>query len=142
MNSTIGLESFDLSGKVAVVTGGTGILGGAIATGLARAGAKVAVIGRRKRVGATVVEIIRELGGNAEAIVADVLDPASLREARSTLEQSWGRVDVLLNCAGGNVPEATVINERTFFDLETEALRQVVDLNCMEPSSHHRSSAN
>jgi NAD(P)-dependent dehydrogenase (short-subunit alcohol dehydrogenase family) len=129
MNLTDGLESFDLSGKVAVVTGGTGVLGGAIATGLARAGAKVGVIGRRKMQGAAVVEVIRELGGNAEALVADVLDPASLRKARDTLEQTWGRVDVLLNCAGGNVPEATVLNERTFFDLGTEALRQVVDLN-------------
>jgi NAD(P)-dependent dehydrogenase (short-subunit alcohol dehydrogenase family) len=129
MNSANGLKFFDLTGKVAVVTGGTGVLGGAIAAGFGRAGAKVAVVGRRKQLAETLVEKIKKSGGEALPLIADVLDLASLREARRELQQTWGRIDVLVNCAGGNIPEATVVNDRTFFDLESEALRKVVDLN-------------
>jgi NAD(P)-dependent dehydrogenase (short-subunit alcohol dehydrogenase family) len=129
MNSANGLKLFDITGKVVVVTGGTGVLGGAIAAGFGRAGAKIAVVGRRKHLAETLVEAIKKSGGEALALIADVLDLASLREARSQLQETWEGIDVLVNCAGGNVPEATVVDDRTFFDLRSEALRKVVDLN-------------
>jgi NAD(P)-dependent dehydrogenase (short-subunit alcohol dehydrogenase family) len=124
-----GLESFDLSGKVAVVTGGTGVLGGAIAIGLARVGAKVAIVGRRKQAAEATVAIIEEFGGESFPLPADVLNLSSLQEAKLQLQKRWDSLDILVNCAGGNIPEATVVNERTFFGLEAEALRSIVDLN-------------
>lgn len=120
---------FSLSGKVAVVTGGTGVLGGALARGLAAAGAKVGVLGRRTAKAEEVVNAIRDAGGEALPLTADVLDRGQLEAARAQLVQTWGRIDVLVNGAGGNVPEATVALERTFFGLSEAALREVLDLN-------------
>jgi NAD(P)-dependent dehydrogenase (short-subunit alcohol dehydrogenase family) len=87
MNSANGLKVFDLTGKVAVVTGGTGVLGSAIAAGFGRAGAKVAVAGRRRHLAETLVEKIKKSGGEALPLIADVLDLVSLREARNELQQ-------------------------------------------------------
>src|SRR3982074_837108 len=95
-----GLESFDLSGKVAVVTGGTGVLGGAIAIGLARVGAKVAIVGRRKQAAEATVAIIQEFGGESFPLPADVLDLSSLQEAKLRLQKRWDSLDILVNCAG------------------------------------------
>jgi NAD(P)-dependent dehydrogenase (short-subunit alcohol dehydrogenase family) len=112
---------FRLDGRVAVVTGATGVLGGAIARGLAGAGATVAVLARRRdRLDA----LAAELGGIA--LEADVLDEKALAAACERLE----RVDVLVNAAGGNVPGATV-GERSFFELPVEALDEVLSLNVM-----------
>lgn len=111
---------FGLDGKVAVVTGGTGALGSAMARGLAEAGARVAVLARNaERTEATAAEI----GGIA--LPADVLRRDDLLAARERL----GRVDILVNAAGGNVPGATVDEARSVFDLPEEAFREVVDLN-------------
>lgn len=121
--------SFDLSGKVAVVTGGTGVLGGALARGLALAGANVGVLGRRTAKAEAVAESIRAAGGEALPLTADVLDKGQLEGARDQLLGAYGRVDILVNGAGGNVPEATVVGDRTFFELSGEALRDVLDLN-------------
>jgi NAD(P)-dependent dehydrogenase (short-subunit alcohol dehydrogenase family) len=124
-----GLRSFNLTGKVALITGGTGVLGSAIALGLAQAGAKVAVLGRRKDVGEATAATIRKFKGESLPLTADVLDIASLEAAKLQLLECWNRLDVLVNCAGGNVPEAIVVNERTFFNLGSEAFERVVDLN-------------
>ncbi|KAB8145569.1 SDR family oxidoreductase [Chloroflexia bacterium SDU3-3] len=123
------LEQFSLAGKTAVVTGGTGVLGGAIARGLAAAGAKVGILGRREQQAREVAAQIEAAGGIALALPADVLDRTSLQAASATAEQAWGRVDILVNAAGGNVPAATVMGDLSFFDLGEQAIDQVVRLN-------------
>ncbi len=120
---------FSLQGKVAVVTGGTGVLGGAMARGLAAAGAKVAILGRRAERAAQVAQEINDDGGTAMPLPADVLNRQELTAARQDLLDAWGTVDILINAAGGTVPEAIVYGDRTFFDLTREAFDQVVALN-------------
>jgi NAD(P)-dependent dehydrogenase (short-subunit alcohol dehydrogenase family) len=120
---------FSLQEKVAVVTGGTGVLGGAIAHGLAAAGARVAILGRRADRAAEVAESIRAQGGEAMPLPADVLDESQLAAARADLLAQWGQVDILINAAGGNTPAATVVGERTFFNLERSAIDQMLELN-------------
>ena len=122
-------EQFSLEGKVAVVTGGTGVLGGAMARGLAAAGGRVAVLGRRAARAREVADEITAAGNEAIALPADVLDEQSLHAARQTLLDRWGRVDILINCAGGNRPDATVFGDLTFFNVPREALEGVVGLN-------------
>ncbi len=120
---------FSLSGKTAIVTGGTGVLGGAIARGMAAAGARVGILGRRD---ARAVEVAQEIvasGGEAFPVPADVLDRNSLEAAKQLTLSQGGSVDILVNAAGGNVPAATVFEELTFFDLSREAFEQVVGLN-------------
>lgn len=124
-------DLFDLTGRVAIVTGGTGVLGGAMARGLAAAGAKVAVVGRNVANAEAVAGAITEAGGTGVATPADVLDQAQLEAVRDRVLGRWGRIDVLVNAAGGNMPGATLGPERTFFDLDQVAMRQVMDLNLM-----------
>jgi NAD(P)-dependent dehydrogenase (short-subunit alcohol dehydrogenase family) len=123
------LSSFSLEGKVAIVTGGTGVLGGALARGLAAAGARVGILGRRAEQAAQVAEEIERAGGAALPLTADVLDRAQLEAARGRVAQAWGGIDILINAAGGNVPAATVVGDRSFFDLTQDALDQVFRLN-------------
>jgi NAD(P)-dependent dehydrogenase (short-subunit alcohol dehydrogenase family) len=126
------LESlFDLSGEVAVVTGATGVLGGEMVRGLARAGVRVGILGRRKERAAQVVVEIENVGGEALALPADVLDREQLEAARDGVIGRWGRLDILVNAAGGNVPAATVGEDATFFGLPEEPLREVLDLNLL-----------
>lgn len=124
-------ELFSLEGRVAVVTGGTGTLGSVMAWGLALAGARVAVLGRRQGRAEEVSQSISDAGGEATALPADVLDKEQLATARDKLLQRWGRVDILLNGAGGNVPEATLDDAKDVFSLPEEAFREVFDLNLM-----------
>ncbi|MHC1786043.1 MAG: SDR family oxidoreductase [Christensenellales bacterium] len=125
----------DLSGKVAVVTGGGGVLCSAFAKALGACGAYVAIINRTLEKGRKVAE---EIGGNAIALQADVLDVRSLERARDAILDKWGKVTILLNGAGGNKPEATSEDEhfdqqarqvRDFFQLDTQGIRSVFDLN-------------
>lgn len=120
---------FSLEEKVAVVTGGTGVLGGAMARGLAQMGAKVAILGRREELAAEVAGEIRAGGGQAIPTPADVLDTATLERARDAVLGEWGRVDVLVNAAGGNVAEATISGDLTFFNMPRDAFDKVVALN-------------
>jgi NAD(P)-dependent dehydrogenase (short-subunit alcohol dehydrogenase family) len=122
-------DLFSLQGRVAVVTGATGVLGGQMARALARSGARVAVLGRREEKANRVAGEIEVAGGESLALPADVLDTDQLESARDTLLERWGRVDILVNAAGGNVPEATLGDGLGFFDLPEQALRQVMDLN-------------
>lgn len=122
-------QLFSLQGKVAVVTGGTGVLGGAMAHGLAAAGAKVAILGRRAERASEVVSSIQAAGGEAMPLPADALDRDQLLAARQELLAKWGRVDVLINAAGGNSADATVVGERTFFNLSREAVDKMMELN-------------
>ena len=122
-------DLFSLEGRVAVVTGATGVLGGAMARGLARAGARVGVLGRRRERAEEVAREISAAGGEAVALPADVLDEGQLREVRDAVLDRWGRLDVLVNAAGGNVTGATLSGDETVFDLPREAFGEVFELN-------------
>lgn len=124
-------DLFSLNGKVAVVTGATGVLGGAMARGLARAGARVGVLGRRRERAEQVARKISSTGGEAMVLQADVLDKEQLEAARDAVLRCWGGVDILVNAAGGNVPAATVSDDSTIFDLPLEAFEEVFDLNLL-----------
>lgn len=120
---------FDLQGQIAVVTGGAGVLGGEMAHALAHAGAKVAILGRTRDKTEAMANAITAQNGEAIALVADVTNRAQLEAARQTLLKQWGRVDILVNAAGGNVPAATVADNASIFDLPQAAFQQVLDLN-------------
>src|SRR5690606_30212318 len=117
---------FSLEGKVAIVTGGTGVLGGAMARGLARAGARVAILGRREKNTQVVAQEIEAAGGTALATPADVLERADLERVRDRLLETWGRIDILVNAAGGTTPEATVPPDKTIFDMALEPMEYIV----------------
>lgn len=120
--------SFDVQGKVAVVTGGAGVLCAAMCHALAEAGAKVAVLDVRPE---SAESLASELGNGAISIGCNVLERASVEAAGGKVLDSFGRVDILVNGAGGNKPQATTNPEQTFFDLPADALRWVFDLNLM-----------
>jgi NAD(P)-dependent dehydrogenase (short-subunit alcohol dehydrogenase family) len=122
-------ELFDLRGRVAVVTGGSGVLGSAMARGLAAAGARIAILGRRLERAQAVAAQLAASGGEAMPVASDVLDPAALARARDAVVGRWGRVDILVNAAGGNLPQATLADGGSVFDLPVEAWRTAVDLN-------------
>ncbi len=119
---------FALDDRVAVVTGGYGVLGGSLATGLATAKAKVAVLGRRRDAAEEKADEIRARGGEALALVADVLDEQQVRAAREELIDRWGRVDILVNAAGGNVTRARN-DDRSVFEVPLDAFDEVLRLN-------------
>lgn len=120
---------FDISGNVVVITGGTGILGRAIAAHLAEQGAKVVILGRKADVGNTIVKGIREAGGEAMFLTTDVMNRTLLEQNLADTLKAYGRVDALLNAAGGNMPGATIAPDGTFFDLKTEEFQRVLELN-------------
>lgn len=117
-----------MSKRVAVVTGGYGVIGGAIAAGLARDGAAVAILGRRAVVADAKAAAIRRDGGEASVLVADVQNPEQVRAARDRLLSEHGRVDILVNAAGGNVARARN-DDRPIFDVPTDAMDEVLRLN-------------
>ncbi len=124
-------QLFDIRGKVAVVTGGSGMLGGTMARGLAERGVRAAILARGEAGVHRTVEEITHAGGEALAVPGDVLDETSLRAADARVRERWGAVDILVNAAGGTTPASTVPPDGSFFDLPADAVRQVVDLNLM-----------
>lgn len=122
-------DLFSLKGRVAVITGGTGVLGGAMAAGLAAAGAQVAILGRRAELAAEVAQRLEADGATAMPLPADVLDKTQLAEARKQVLEKWGRIDILINAAGGNTPDAIVFGDVTFFNMKQEAFQKMIDLN-------------
>jgi NAD(P)-dependent dehydrogenase (short-subunit alcohol dehydrogenase family) len=119
---------FGLSGKVAVVSGGYGVLGGALASGLARAGARIAVLGRSADKAEAKAQQIVADGGDAAALVADVLEEQQVKSARDTLVKKWGAVVILINAAGGNVARARN-DDRPVFDVPMAAFEEALRLN-------------
>lgn len=119
----------ELKNKVAVVTGGNGVLGGAIAKGLAKNGAKVGILGRSKDTVQARVEEIKNNGGEAIALVADVLDREKLVAAKETIIGEFGTVDILVNAAGGNMKGAVITPEQSVFDLNIDDFDKVNHLN-------------
>jgi NAD(P)-dependent dehydrogenase (short-subunit alcohol dehydrogenase family) len=122
---------YDISGKTAVVTGGAGVLCAAMCRALAAAGAKVAVLDLNAEAGKSLAAEIRATGAEAIGATCSVLDKASLESAAQAVLAKFGRVDILINGAGGNKPQATTSPQQPFFDLPAEALRWVFDLNLM-----------
>jgi NAD(P)-dependent dehydrogenase (short-subunit alcohol dehydrogenase family) len=120
---------FDLSGEVAVVIGATGELGGAIAEGLAQAGASVAVLGRNREKGEARVKKMIEAGGKAAFFSADALKRENLATARTQIEMQLGSVTILVNAAGGNDPKVTVAPERSFETIQLADWQANFDLN-------------
>ncbi|MBA2667761.1 MAG: SDR family oxidoreductase [Trueperaceae bacterium] len=125
------LPDFRLDGRVAIVTGATGVLGGVMAHGLAAAGARVAVLGRNAARAEELAAAIEASGGEALATPADVLDVDALAHVRDEVLGRWSQIDMLINVAGGNVAGATLGPDDTPFDLDPAAMREVVDLNFM-----------
>lgn len=122
---------FDISGKTAVITGGGGVLCGGLAKHLASLGVHVAVMDLRAEAAEGVAGTIRKAGGKAVAVEANVLQRQSLDLALVRCQQELGRIDFLINGAGGNHPAATTGPDRKFFDIPAEAFEKVMDLNIL-----------
>jgi NAD(P)-dependent dehydrogenase (short-subunit alcohol dehydrogenase family) len=122
-------DLFDLSGEVAVVIGGTGVLGGELASGLARAGARVAVVGRNVERGQARVQAITAANGQAAFFGADAVQKDSLEAAQRATEKSLGAPTILVNAAGGNDPKVTVTAERRFEQISLGDWQANFDLN-------------
>ena len=120
---------FDIQGYVVAITGGTGVLGRAIAKYLALNGAKVIILGRKEDVGAEIVADIQKAGGECEFLKTDVMNQDVVQQNCDYIIGKYGRIDTLLNAAGGNMKGATITPEQTFFDLEAKQFQTVLDLN-------------
>ncbi len=120
---------FSVQDKVVVITGGTGVLGKAIAVYLAKEGAKVVIMGRRAETGNAIVDEIKQADGEAMFLTTNVLDEAVVEQNLQDILAAYGRVDALLNAAGGNMPGATIAPTGTIFDLKPEAFQTVLNLN-------------
>lgn len=122
-------ELFDVSGKVAVVTGGTGVLGASMVEYLARHGAKVVVLARNKEKGDRLIEKVLSDGGEAMFLVTDVNNKDILEKNKKDILEKYKKIDILINGAGGNLPGATIGPDKTIFDLNIDDFKTVVDLN-------------
>lgn len=122
---------FDIQGNVTVITGGTGVLGRAIAKYLAHNGAKVIIMGRKEDVGNEIVKEVEaeKPSGSIEFMKTDVMDRFVLEKNCEDILAKYGRIDTLLNAAGGNMPGATIGPDKTFFDLDPEQFEKVLNLN-------------
>lgn len=120
---------FNIKDNVTVITGGTGVLGRAIAKYLALEGAKVIILGRKEEIGNAIVEEITKEGGCGEFMKTDVMDKAVVQQNCDDIIAKYGRIDTLLNAAGGNMPGATITPDQTFFDLQSEQFEKVLNLN-------------
>lgn len=120
---------FSVKNQVVVITGGTGVLGRAIATHLAEEGARVVILGRKAEVGNAIVEDIKKNGGEAMFLTTDVMNREALEQNLADILAAYGRVDALLNAAGGNMPGATIAPDGNFFDLKLEDFQRVLELN-------------
>jgi len=124
-------KPFDFSGKTAVITGGSGVLGRYMAQALANCGARVALLNRDCQRGQAVIDGFGSPAGQHLSIACDVLDRSAVEAAAQAVVAAFGRVDILINGAGGNHPKATTNAESPFFDLPLEALRFVSELNLL-----------
>jgi NAD(P)-dependent dehydrogenase (short-subunit alcohol dehydrogenase family) len=120
---------FDVRGLTAVITGGSGVLGSVMAHALAKAGVRVAILSLHAASSAKVVDTIRAEGGEAIGIACDVRDRTNLERACTEVLDSFGHIDMLINAAGGNSPQATTSANTSFFDLDIHAVDSVFGLN-------------
>src|SRR5574344_614120 len=122
-------ELFNIKDKVVAITGGTGVLGRSIAKYLAQNGAKVAILGRKEEVGNAIVDDIKKNNGIAKFYKTNVMDVKVVEKNCEDILNDFGRVDTLLNAAGGNQPGATIGPDQNFFDLDPEQFQKVLNLN-------------
>ncbi len=120
---------FDIKDYVVVITGGTGVLGRTIAKYLALNGAKVIILGRKEEAGKAIAADIEKAGGKCEFMKTDVMDQAVVEQNCADIIAKYGRIDTLLNAAGGNMAGATIGPEQTFFDLKADQFQTVLSLN-------------
>jgi len=120
---------FDVQDRTAVITGGSGHFGRAMALALAQAGAQVAILGRHVESAQAVAQSIQAAGGTALGVACDVLNRSDLEQSREQITSAFGPVDLLINAAGGNSPAATTSEEQHFFDLDAQAANRVFGLN-------------
>ena len=120
---------FNIKDYVVVITGGTGILGRCIAKYLALEGVKVIILGRKEEVGRKIADDIVAAGGQCEFMKTDVMNQAVVEKNCSDILAKYGKVDTLLNAAGGNMPGATIGPEGNFFNLKAEEFQTVLNLN-------------
>lgn len=120
---------FSVKDKVVVITGGTGVLGSCIGKYLASEGAKVVILGRRKEEGDAIVKEIKDNGGEAMFLVTDVMDKDVVERNCADILAAYGKVDSLLNAAGGNMPGATIPPSGTFFDVNVSEFERVLNVN-------------
>ncbi|HTM98372.1 MAG TPA: SDR family oxidoreductase [Pedobacter sp.] len=123
------MTSFSLQDKVIVVTGGTGIIGQSFIKGITEAGGTVAILGRNQEVANNRVAEVEKNGGKAIALIADVLDENALEIARDKVLNRFGRIDGLVNAAGGNIPEAIILKEDDIFGMNMDGMRKAMELN-------------
>ncbi len=125
------VDYFDIKGKVMVMTGACGVLGESIVKYFAAQGCNVVLLDleRAAAIGNRIVEEIKSEGGEAVFMATDVLDKEVLEKNSSDIIAKYGKIDILLNAAGGNMPKATVPPDKTIFDLDVDAVKKVVDLN-------------
>lgn len=120
---------FDIKDYVVVITGGTGVLGRCTAKYLAANGAKVIILGRKEELGAEIVKEIAEAGGQAEFMKTNVMDTATVKKNCDDIIAKYGKIDTLLNAAGGNMQGATISPDQNFFDLDPAEFQKVLNLN-------------
>jgi NAD(P)-dependent dehydrogenase (short-subunit alcohol dehydrogenase family) len=123
--------NFSLAGKVIVVTGGTGVLGGAFVEAIAAAGGVVGILGRNEKIANERANAINQKGGQALALIADVTNESQLESACQQMLTAFGKIDGLVNAAGGNMPDAVVQPNQDVFQLNFQALQDVMQLNLM-----------
>jgi len=122
-------NKFSLKDKVIVVTGGTGIIGKSFIKGITEAGGTVCILGRNEQVAnERAAEVIKN-GGKALALIADVLDEAALEKAKDKVLSEFGRIDGLVNAAGGNIPEAIIMKDDDIFGMNMNGMRKAMELN-------------
>jgi NAD(P)-dependent dehydrogenase (short-subunit alcohol dehydrogenase family) len=122
-------NEFSLEGKVIVVTGGTGILGNAFVNAIVEAGGAVGILGRNENVANERADAINKNGGKAIALVADVMDEAQLKQANDKIVNAFGKIDGLVNAAGGNMPEGVLQPEEDIFSMNIDGMKKVMDIN-------------
>ena len=122
-------QLFNIKDQVIVVTGGAGVLGGSIAEHLLSEGAKVVIISRSEDTVAAKLAALEKIGKDVVGYACDVLSEASLTEVKDKIIAKWGKIDALVNAAGGNMPGATISPDKTFFDLQMADFRKVSELN-------------
>ena len=123
------MQNFSLIDKNIIVTGGTGILGNAFIDAIVEAGGGVGILGRKKEVAEQRAEAINKNGGKAIALVADVMEETQLEEAKKKALQYFGKIDGLVNAAGGNMPEGVLQNNEDIFKMSIAGMRKVADIN-------------
>ncbi|WP_316785885.1 SDR family oxidoreductase [Pedobacter frigiditerrae] len=122
-------NKFSLEGKVIVVTGGTGIIGKSFIKGIVEAGGTVGILGRNEKVANERAEEVIKNGGKAIALIADVLDEKALEQAKDKVLSIFGKIDGLVNAAGGNIPEAIIMKDDDIFGMNVDGMRKAMELN-------------